>query len=81
MRGLLEQLSDIRNTVHNVGWFMGDSEESPKGWLLCADYECYSTLSIECLGYDEGCRFIRYARCSKRRKNTRAASATGYCAI
>lgn len=56
--GALGQLSDIRNTTYNVGWFMGESEQSPKGWMLCADYECYSTLSIECLGFDEGGRFV-----------------------
>ncbi len=29
------QLGDIRNTVDNVGWFMGEDEKHPKGWLLC----------------------------------------------
>lgn len=52
-QGGVDQLSDIRNTVYNIGWHMGDDEQNPKGWLLCADYECYSCLSIECLGFDE----------------------------
>ncbi len=56
--GAVSQLSDIRNTTYNVGWFMGDDEQRPIGWLLCADYECYSCLSIECLGYDESGRFV-----------------------
>lgn len=57
-QGALGQLSDIRNTAYNVGWFMGEDERHPKGWLLCTDYECYSCLSIECLGYDEHGRFV-----------------------
>lgn len=56
--GAFSQLSDIRNTTHNVGWFLGDNEHRPRGWVLCADYECYSCLSIECLGYDEDGRFV-----------------------
>lgn len=56
--GALGQLSDIRNTTFNLGWFMGDDEQHPRGWLLCADYACYSCLSIECLGYDEDGRFV-----------------------
>jgi hypothetical protein len=56
--GGVKQLSDIRNTVDNVGWFMGDDEQHPRGWLLCAEYACYSCLSIECLGYDENGKFV-----------------------
>ncbi len=56
--GAFGQLSDICSTAYNIGWFMGEDELHPKGWLLCADYECYSTLSLECLGYDEGGRFV-----------------------
>jgi hypothetical protein len=37
---------------------MGETEQSPQGWLLCADYEGYSCLNIECLGYDEGGVFV-----------------------
>lgn len=56
--GAYEQLSDIRNTTYNVGWFMGDDEQHPIGWLLCADYACYSCLSIECLGCDDNGKFV-----------------------
>lgn len=56
--GAVAQLSDIRNTVVNVGWFMGEDEQNPHGWLLCAEYECYSCLSIECLGYNENGNFV-----------------------
>jgi hypothetical protein len=55
--GGLEQLSDIRNTVHNVGWYMGENKTNPRGWILCSDYACYSCLSIECLGYDDNGNF------------------------
>lgn len=56
--GALDQLSDIRNTAYNVGWFVGEDDQHPKGWLLCTDYACYSCLSIECLGYDENGKFV-----------------------
>lgn len=57
-QGGVDQLSDIRNTVDSVGWFMGEDEGNPQGWLLCAEYPCYSCLSIECLGYDENGKFV-----------------------
>ena len=57
-QGGVEQLSDIRNSVDNVGWFMGEDEQRPKGWILCAEYASYSCLSIECLGYDENGEFV-----------------------
>jgi len=50
--GAICQLSDIRNTAFNVGWIIGENEENPKGWLLCVDYELYSCVSVECIGYD-----------------------------
>jgi hypothetical protein len=56
--GAVAQLSDIRNMVVNVGWLMGDDEQHPQGWVLCAEYECYSCLSIECLGYNENGNFV-----------------------
>lgn len=56
--GAYGQLSDIRSTTYNVGWFMGEDAQRPSGWLLCADYACYSCLSIECLGYDENGKFV-----------------------
>jgi hypothetical protein len=58
VEGAVSQLSDIRNTVDNVGWYMGEDEAHPRGWLLCAEYACYSCLSIECLGYDEDGSFV-----------------------
>ena len=36
---------------------MGEDEKHPKGWILCAEYELYSCLSIECLGYNENGKF------------------------
>ncbi len=54
----VEQLSDISNSAKNIGWFLGEDEQHPKGWILCTEYKGYSCLSIECLGYDENGRFV-----------------------
>lgn len=56
--GAIDQLSDVRNTVVNVGWLMGEDAQNPQGWVLCAEYACYSCLSIECLGYNENGKFV-----------------------
>jgi hypothetical protein len=53
----VRQLSDVGSSVKNVGWYMGEDEKHPKGWILCAEYELYSCLSIECLGYNENGKF------------------------
>jgi hypothetical protein len=34
------------------GWFFADSEDHPKGWVLCKSLHLYKTGEIECLGYD-----------------------------
>jgi len=57
-QGALNQLSDIRNSAVNVGWLIGETEHSPKGWILCHDYPSYSCLSIECLGFDDNGNFV-----------------------
>lgn len=33
-----------------IGWYFGESKETPKGWILCKDLKHYRTLEIECLG-------------------------------
>ena len=57
-QGAVSQLSDIGSTAALVGWLLGEAEKNPQGWLLCADFESYSCLSIECLGYDENGNFV-----------------------
>lgn len=36
-----------------IGWYLGLSEDQPKGWVLCKSYDCYRTVEIECLGFDD----------------------------
>lgn len=55
--GASQQLQDVSMLANLVGWYMGD-DINPKGWILCAEYEGYSYLSIECLGYDENGTFV-----------------------
>ena len=40
-----------------VGWYL-EEDGAPRGWLLCAEYEGYSCLTIENLGYDEDGAFV-----------------------
>lgn len=54
--GAFEQLRNEKLLARLVGWYIGE-ENRPRGWLLCAEYEGYSCLSIENLGYDEDGRF------------------------
>lgn len=55
--GASQQLQDISLLANLVGWYMGDGKAA-KGWILCAEYEGYSYLSIENLGYDEDGDFV-----------------------
>ncbi|MCI9678249.1 MAG: hypothetical protein HFF77_04625 [Oscillospiraceae bacterium] len=55
--GARRQLRDVSLLAKLIGWYLGDSEK-PKGWILCAEYEGYSYLSVECLGYDENGTFV-----------------------
>ena len=56
--GAVKQLSDISSAVFNIGWLIGETEESPLGWLLCSEHVNYSCLNIECLGYAENGEFV-----------------------
>lgn len=40
-----------------IGWYFGQSENQPKGWVLCKALDVYRTGEIECLGYDNGGEF------------------------
>lgn len=55
--GANQQLREVSSLAKLVGWYMGDGMR-PKGWILCAEYEGYSCLSIECLGYDDHGAFV-----------------------
>ena len=54
--GAFGQLQDERLLARLVGWFL-EENGTPRGWLLCAEYEGYSCLSIENLGFDGGGAF------------------------
>ena len=55
--GASQQLQDVSLLANLIGWYIGD-KANPKGWILCAGYEGYSYLTIECLGYDENGIFV-----------------------
>ena len=55
--GASQQLQDVSSLANLVGWYIGD-EATPKGWILCAEYDGYSYLSVECLGYDDNGFFV-----------------------
>lgn len=55
--GAGQQLQEVSMLTNLIGWYMKDGP-SPKGWILCAEYDGYSYLSIECLGYDENGTFV-----------------------
>lgn len=57
VEGANQQLQDVSALAKLIGWYLGDGT-APKGWILCAEYEGYSCLSIECLGYDENGTFV-----------------------
>lgn len=46
-QGAASQLSS------GIGWYFGDNENEPGGWVLCKDLRPYRTGEIECLGYDD----------------------------
>lgn len=55
--GASQQLQDVSLLARLTGWYM-EEDATPKGWILCAEYEGYSYLSIECLGYDADGTFV-----------------------
>ena len=55
--GADQQLQDVGLLAKLVGWYL-EEDGAPKGWLLCAEYEGYSCLTIENLGYDEDGAFV-----------------------
>ena len=55
--GAHQQLQDVGLLAKLVGWYL-EEDGAPRGWLLCAEYEGYSCLTIENLGYDEDGSFV-----------------------
>lgn len=55
--GAFGQLQDVGLLAKLVGWYM-EEDEKVRGWILCAEFEGYSYLSIENLGYDENGAYV-----------------------
>lgn len=50
--GAHQQLQDVQLLATLVGWYL-ESDGKPKGWILCAEFPGYSTMTIENLGFEE----------------------------
>ena len=50
--GANQQLQDVQLLATLVGWYL-ESDGKPKGWILCAEFPGYSTMTIENLGFGE----------------------------
>lgn len=55
--GAYKQLSTIDESIKTVGWYLGEDEEHPKGWILCRELIGYRALELECSGYDDNGTF------------------------
>lgn len=55
--GASEQLQDVQLLATLVGWYL-ESDGKPKGWILCAEFPGYSTMTIENLGFDDHGTFV-----------------------
>lgn len=51
--GALGQLSNIDVCIRTIGWYTGEDEAHPRGWVLCRELIDYRTLELECCGYDD----------------------------
>lgn len=56
--GAISQLQDINILAELRGWYLGNEEDKPCGWILCAGFDGYSYLTIECLGFDNNGEFV-----------------------
>lgn len=43
----------VAQLMCTVGWYLGDDEQHPKGWILCRELLLYNALEIECSGFDD----------------------------
>lgn len=51
--GAYGQLSNIEESIRTVGWYIGEDEETPVGWILCRELVGYRALELECSGYND----------------------------
>lgn len=56
--GALGQLRNTESTIDTVGWFAGEDETRPKGWVLCRELKSYLSIELECCGYDDNGNFM-----------------------
>jgi len=54
----MDYLSKTCQADDNISWFIGKSEQDPKGFLICKDFIPYSCLSIENWGFDDNGHFV-----------------------
>ena len=52
--GAAGQLSGTESSISTIGWFLGDDESRPKGWVLCRELWMHKSIELECCGYDDG---------------------------
>lgn len=55
--GACQQLQDNTMLARLVGWYLLEDSKIT-GWILCAEYDGYSILSIENLGYEEKGQYV-----------------------
>ncbi|WP_312427863.1 hypothetical protein [Lacrimispora sp.] len=55
--GAYGQLSNIDETIKTVGWYLGEDIDHPQGWILCRELIGYSTLDLECSGFNDNGSF------------------------
>lgn len=55
--GAIQQIRDTFGLTKLIGWYM-EKDYVSKGWISCAEYDGYSCLSIETLGYNDNGQFI-----------------------
>ena len=55
--GAFSQLSGVEDTIHTIGWYLGEDENTPKGWILCRELIGYRALELECSGFDDNGEF------------------------
>lgn len=51
--GAYGQLSNIDESIKTVGWYLGETEDEPRGWILCRELIGYRALELECSGFDD----------------------------
>ncbi len=56
--GALGQLSNINESIKTIGWYLGEDEATPKGWILCRELVGYRTIELECSGFDDNGVFM-----------------------